>query len=354
MIYDIVNISLEPYDPAKHGEMVGYDFSTMNVVDGCAVRGIIQNVLGKHFDEPQQRNMALECGDLCHKCFAMLRALTIDDANVQLKYLQQAIPTATVEDLNKLKAESETQLTPVSKKMVFVDYILQNEGYYDDENDKKRTLANIRNTLLAYVANFNELVSNEPVYNNNTFVGIELPFDFVVKIEYTFNEQNDVRCKSFRFIGKIDGLHVFKDGTLILHENKTASRLDDSWLGQWETSHQITGYCLIAQAITGLNCNKARVIGAQIPVPKMSGYSYRAERVDREEFCFENWARWVLTVLDVIEKYKDCPHLAPMSTKNCSAYYSKCALMPLCVLSKEEKLETINNMVVDKWSPLDE
>lgn len=348
-IYEINDIKVEPYDEAKHGPMDGYDFSTLNAVDGCAVKGIISNVLGKRFDEPKQRNMALEAGDLCHKCFAVLRALTLTKEQV-CKFLLQAVPTMTQETFESLLQKSDEQITPVSKQMIFVDYILENGGFYDDENDKKRTLANIRNTLLAYCSNFNDMVHEEPVYvDEKGFVGIELPFDYVITITY-----NDKVIQNFRFIGKIDGLHVYKDGSLILHENKTASRLDDSWLGQWETSHQITGYCLIAQAITGKPCKKARVIGAQIPVPKMSGYAYRSERVDREVYYFENWARWVITQLEVVDSYKQCPHLAPMSTKNCCAYYSKCALLPLCVLDEDSRKEMIEQMIVDKWSPLDD
>ena len=59
-------------------------------------------------------------------------------------------------------------------------------------------------------------------------------------------------------------------------------------------------------------------------------------------------------MLDIIDCYKNCPHLAPMSTKNCCAYYSKCALLPLCVLSSDDKKEMIDQMIVDKWSPLDD
>ena len=54
-------------------------------------------------------------------------------------------------------------------------------------------------------------------------------------------------------------------------------------------------------------------------------------------------------MLDIIDCYKNCPHLAPMSTKNCCAYYSKCALLPLCVLSSEDKKEMIAQMIMDKW-----
>lgn len=348
IIRDVVSIEFLDSDP----NMDGYDFSSLNAVDSCVFKGIVTNVLGKKFTDATQRNMALECGDLCHKCYAMMRAISTNDETIKLKYLKQAVNTATDEVLSELNEKSKEQLTPVSKYMVYVDYILQNSGYYDEETDKKRTLANIRNSLLAYCSNFIELVAEEPVYVKDDIVGIELPFDKLVKIKF-INESFKEEEKSFRFIGKIDGIHV-KEGKLILHENKTSSRLDDSWLHQWEVSHQITGYCLIASYLSNEVCSQARVIGNQIPIPKLSGYAYRTERVDRDDFTWINWARWAINVIDLIEKYKNNPELAPMSTKTCSAYYSSCPLIPLCVLNDKEKVEALNEMITDKWSPLDE
>jgi hypothetical protein len=250
-----------------------------------------------------------------------------------------------------LLQKSSEQLTPVSKQMIFVDYILENGGFYDDEGDKKRTLANIRNTLLAYCSNFNDLVANEPVYKDEKgFVGIELPFDYVVSITY-----NEKSIRNFRFIGKIDGLHVFKDGTMILHENKTASRLDDSWLGQWYKSHQITGYCLVANYFTKQECLQARILGMQIPAPKTTGYAFRMERVDREAFNYSDWARWVIETTDIIDEYKNIPEKAPMNTHACCKYYKQCAFIALCCSNEEERLRTINeDMIIDEWNPLND
>jgi hypothetical protein len=69
-------------------------------------------------------------------------------------------------------------------------------------------------------------------------IGIELPFDIVLSFVFS-----DGSVREYRFIGKADGLHD-RDGTLYLHENKTASRLDDAWSQSFLLSSQITGYCI--------------------------------------------------------------------------------------------------------------
>ena len=148
-------------------------------------------------------------------------------------------------------------------------------------------------------------------------------------------------------------LHL--DLTGIIHENKTASRLDDSWVGQWYNSHQVTGYCLAGSYFTGQNCLQARILGMQIPVPKYSGYSYRTERVDRETHYFEDWARWVLTTHQLIEEYKNTPEIAPKNTHACCKYYKQCAFTYLCVNSSQERKRIIEEeMIEHEWSPLDE
>ncbi len=236
--------------------------------------------------------------------------------------------------------------------MTYCDWILNMSNYYDDESDKKRTLANIRDSLSAYCVNFLSLVEEEPVFvsEDKQFVGIELPFSLDVTISYT---EDDVEKEhTFNFIGKIDGVHVHKNGGLIIHENKTASRLDDAWLGQWTTSHQITGYCYAASCLAMQNISQARVLGMQIPVPKYSGYSYRTDRVDREQHIMGDWGRWVLMLTKLINDYKNTPEKCPMCTNSCSAYYSLCNLMCVCTQPEEKRKEIIDEMIVDKWSPL--
>lgn len=344
------------------GEPKGIDFSTMNAISACPFRGILSTYLCKRFKDGEERNMALEAGDLSHKVYAVWRALSLKDKELQdkyvVKFLKQVVPdmpdeifTQEVEELVKKASES---ITPLSKMMVYADWVLEHSGYYDDEKDKKRTLENIRESLMAYGSNFLTLVEEEPVWisEDRTQVGIELPFNVDITINY---EENDTKySETFNFIGKIDGIHVHKNGNLIIHENKTSSRLDDSWLNQWQTSHQITGYCFAASMFVGNFVTQARVLGMQIPIPKTSGYAFRTDRVDRETFFLENWAKWVIIQLKMLNDYKDCVEQAPMFTKSCSAYYSTCPLVCLCTINEEERKQTISEMVVKEWSPLNE
>ena len=72
-IEEVTNIQV--VDNIEH-ETKGYDFSTLNAISTCPFYGITRFIHNKVFDD-SARNMALECGDLCHKCFAAYRALSI-------------------------------------------------------------------------------------------------------------------------------------------------------------------------------------------------------------------------------------------------------------------------------------
>lgn len=359
MIKDIVAINLVDCQDTNEN---AYDFSTLNAVSACPFRGIVSNVLGKQFKDRVERNTALEAGDLCHKVYAVWRALSIKDEELHdkmvLKFLKQVVPDMPDEifskEVEELVNKTTDCITPLSELMIYADWIIEKSGYQDDETDKKRTIDNIRSSLMAYGSNFLELVKEEPVWvsEDKSQVGIELPFNVYVDIVY--NDEHGQQSIRINFIGKIDGIHVYKNGKLIIHENKTASRLDDGWASQWYMSHQITGYCLVASRFVNDFIDQARVLGMQIPIPKYSGYAYRTERVDRQPHFLENWARWLIHNSNIIELYKHTPEKSIMNTKFCNMYYSTCPLMCLCTLNEEERKLALDDMIVKKWSPLDE
>lgn len=372
-INNITDIAINLYTGDKNDR--GYDFSMLNSINTCPFYGIIRHIHNKVFNN-SNRDMALECGDLCHKCFAAYRALSIYYSGIKeekttktaigRKYLFNLIKNLVNNELDDdvvnqvlddLFTEAETKVTPVAKYTVFSNWIIDNSGYYDEPDDKKRTIANIKESLLSYLSNFLSIIEDEPVWiedenNVDSKIGIELPFDLTISI--SFDANGEEHTQDIHFIGKIDGVHV-KDGKIILHENKTASRLDDSWSEQWYKSHQITGYCLAVSYLVNKSCFDARVLGMQIPITKYTGNAFRTERVDRELHYFSDWARWVLTNHEIIENYKNNPEKAPMNTHACCKYYKACSFMPLCVQNEEERLRIMNEEMIDKpWSPLDE
>lgn len=373
-IEEVTNI--EVVDNIENNDK-GYDFSMLNAISTCPFYGITRFIHNKVFDD-SARNMALECGDLCHRCFAAYRALSvyyrgktenkdtlmrIGYKNLYENFYETINGELTNEELDKiledLFIEAENKTGMLAKYTLFSDWLIDNSGYYEDPEDKKRTIANIKESLLSYCSNFLNIVEDEPVWvadenDINSKIGIEIPFNVTVKITFTANGAE--HTQNVHFIGKLDGIHVRKfDNTLIVHENKTASRLDDAWVGQWYKSHQITGYCLAASYFTEQNCLQARVLGMQIPVPKYSGYAFRTERVDRDTFYFSDWARWVISTIEVVEDYKNNPEKAPMNTHACCKYYKQCAFTPLCCTNEEERIKIMNEEMVEQvWSPLDE
>lgn len=376
LIENITNISIRDTNECEKVDMQGFDFSKLNAISACPFYGILRHVHNKTF-QVNERAMALECGALCHQCFACYRALSIWDRGIEedkiklvkiaenylTKLFMEVIPDITPEQalqfVTECNIEASKCTTKLAKYTVFSNFLIDNSTYYEDPDDKKRTVVNIKDSLLQYCSQFLDLVQTEPVWiedeeNIDSKIGIEIGFDTIITFTYEANGMENTQ--DIRFIGKVDGIHKrLSDNSLIIHENKTTSRIDESWVGQWYKSHQITGYCIFAQYFTGQNCNQARVLGMQIPQPKYSGTGYRTERVDRSDTYFADWARWVLTVYNIIEEYKNNPEIAPMNTHNCCKYYRQCNFLPLCVQSVEERVETINNeMVYDEWSPLDE
>lgn len=372
MIDEILNIQINDYKGPKER---GYDFSMLNSINTCPFYGIVRHIHNKVFDV-SERNMALECGDLCHKCFACYRALSIyfrgieennqtieligrkELVKVFLKTIDNISEGEALEFVEDCLIQTEEKTTKLAKYTVFSDFLIDNSGYYEDPEDKKRTVENIKASLLAYCSSFLEIILTEPVWiedinDPNSKVGIEVQFDTNILISFDSKAQEHVQ--NIHYIGAIDGIHVRQDESLIIHENKTASRLDDSWANQWYKSHQITGYCLAASYFTGKSCLQARVLGMQIPVPKYSGYAFRSERVDRQQDDFSDWARWVLTNHQIIEEYKQFPEKAPMNTHACCKYYKACAFLPLCIEKEKERYRIINEEMQEQpWSPLDE
>ena len=369
-IEEITNIKVDSYT----GDLTerGYDFSTLNSISTCPFYGIIRHIHNKVFSI-NAREMALECGELCHQCFAAYRALSVcyrgqKEKNgtmfglgyfyltdILKKLMPELDESRCTNILTELFEQAKDKTTLLAKYTIFSDFIIDNSGYYDDPDDKKRTIDNIKASLICYLSNFLDIIQKEPVYidEEKQILGIEVPFNVNITITYIANGMENEQ--TIHFIGKLDGIHVREDGSLIVHENKTASRLDDSWLYQWYKSHQITGYCLAGSYFTGQNCLQARVLGMQIPIPKYSGLGFRTDRVDRQNEDFEDWARWILTTISCVEEYKDTPYIAPMNTHACCKYYRQCSFLPLCTQNKEERKRIIEEEMIDKpWSPLDE
>jgi hypothetical protein len=177
-------------------------------------------------------------------------------------------------------------------------------------------------------------------------VGIEIPFDLVVAI--TGNDNI-----TFRLTGRIDGIHWQADKRLTMHDNKTASRLNDAWSMAQNMSHQYTGYCIAASVFTQHDVSRADVLGLAIPLPKTYDFGgYMRESVYREPHHIRHWITWLVHTVNMTRAYLDNPYDAPKYTHSCNRYFQPCSLIPFCHADDNEQQHILSEMVDNEWSPL--
>ena len=352
-----------------------YDHTKLSAINTCPTWGILR--YSHHKSMPSSaRSMALEAGSASHEAFAAVRwyqykyfqcktPIQHENATYHGKIL---FPNGRFDRMFNVLSESATHRTNCIN---FAIEALESTEFYDDISDNRRTISNISESLIAYVDSID--MERYPIWirdplDPKTDIGIEIPFDVVVDIEYSTKEsyiletdygrsivEGEVSTLQVRFTGKLDGLHVDpkKNNALLIEENKTGARLDDSWLAQWILSNQITGYCIAAQTFTELPCTYAIVSGMRIPIGKNPNEGIRKEQVNRKPIMFEKWAGWFATSVLMEQEYRDHVVDAPMYTHSCNRYFRSCSFLPFCASdSVEEKESIIKEMGVDEWDVL--
>jgi hypothetical protein len=337
------------------------DYSTMSAVNTCPRWGIIHSIHGKRLSAGTERVLPLEAGRAMHDVFAacrffdLIHSIPAGEANKQHRideYARKLFATPEYPDrwftATRYLASKEDAET---RCMQMCLSLLETCGYYDDPRDNKRTQANLESAAINYVQRY-PLGRFIPILTD-TLIGIEVPFDVTI--------YNDNKQPITRFIGRVDGVCIDtlrpSDTTPEVHENKTGSRIDTVWSNSFDTSNQVTGYCIAMEVMLGLPIRNVVMWGLQLPVPKSSSYSDGMMRypTGRTEGAFYEWQTWVQHTLDIIAKYKDTPTDAPMYTHSCNRYFRSCSFIPLCCESREQRKHIFDNeMVTDRWSPLAE
>jgi hypothetical protein len=226
--------------------------------------------------------------------------------------------------------------------------VLDSSGFYDDPRDKRRTLNNMEECAFAYI---NRWRFDHPVWTRDgsnpiADVGIEIPFDLVVSI-------TGMDMLDFRLTGRVDGIHRNTRNQLTVHDNKTASRLNDSWSMSQVLNHQYTGYCIAASVFTGEPVNNAEILGLAVPLPKAYDFgSYIREPIQRLDHHYNQWLTWLVHTVKLCRQYADDPYGAPKYTHSCNRYFRPCAFIPFCDSDDDEKHRIVQEMEHDEWSPL--
>lgn len=348
-----------------------FDNTKLVAINTCPLWGIVRYTHHKSMGG-MGRAMALEAGGAAHEVFAAHRLYSFREFGAAFySQPQERIEAAFDEAGRRIFGNSRFRemLDGVDGRedfrtrcQQFSLTALYNCGFYDDPGDKKRTTTNIEEMCIAYMDKFdwkNEL----PYWDGDKFLGIEIPVDVVISIEYMdeFQYTNPDAVTSqpktiiIRFIGKADGVHYFdrEEKEVRIHENKTASRLGDAWEMSWETNHQPTGYMIALSAMLSLRISRTVVLGTCLPLPKAYTINGLARVVaKRTEWQLAEWFQWLLHTTRLHEQFKDSPTDAPMYTHSCNRYFRPCSFIPLCATEPEERRAMFDDMTIDEWNPL--
>jgi hypothetical protein len=363
---------------AADAHLPAFDNTKLTAINTCPTWGIIRYGLHKTMSG-EGRAMALEAGSACHEVFAAVRLwqLNFHDPKNPLSPLHDRDEQANNlflhhglrlfgEDRFMLMQEAMACNEPEETRMLrFCLAALETSGFYDDPRDKRRTMSNLEEACIAYIDKwqFQYPIWVRDADDPTSDVGIEVAFDMVITLHFDAGEfdndgDNDFPVyekREYRFTGKLDGLQWHGPTDLRIHENKTASRIDDAWQESFEMSSQITGYCLASSTWTGESVRKATVYGLAIPLPKNYdlGGTIRLP-VSREDHQSTKWFEWFLHTTLLHDEYIDDVLAAPQYTHSCNRYFRACSFIPLCTAETEEKKLILEEMRVEEWSPLHE
>lgn len=178
-------------------------------------------------------------------------------------------------------------------------------------------------------------------------IGVEAAFDIEIERRSNISEV-------MRFIGQIDRLHEVtreNETKLVLGENKTGARLDDSWASAFDMSHQITGYQIAAFTITQRHLVDAKVYGMK---NKQTGHAEDINPITpqpRTGEAFETFIDWAFDAKAIYDKYMNDWEHAPRYTHSCNRYFRKCAMLPFCTDTRAGRKEQFKEMVQADLSP---
>jgi hypothetical protein len=334
-----------------------YDHTKLSNINTCPTWGILRYSHHKRMPGAS-RAMALEAGAASHEGFAAVRWYQFYTRQATTNLLKDVAMKegARIFGSKRFRKMYDVIDTSQGDRTNLINFTLEalySYDFYDDPSDTKRTISNISEGLICYVDAYD--LERYPIYISDALdpkatIGVEIAYDIVVDIKYKFNSK--LNAVKYRFTGKLDGLHWDRD-RLMIQEDKTGARLDDSWLSQWVLSHQITGYAIAAATFTGEECTRAQVSGMKIPIARNPMDTIRKETVNRSQDPFFNkWAEWFIHTAEMDQTYRDDIISAPMYTTSCNRYFRACSFVPFCVGDTEEKKLILEEMVIDEWSPL--
>ncbi len=333
-----------------------YDHTKLSAINTCPMWGILRYQMHKAVPATG-RAMALEAGSAMHEVFSFVRLYSLvqqlrdegkpEDFIAQLhEYHGTRLFGAERLEYIVKQAHASNDVGEMCKRGSIA--VLDSGGFHDDPRDKRRTMSNLEEASFAYINRwrFDHRVWMRDDSDPTTDVGIEIPFDIVVTI-------HGMDMLQFRLTGRIDGIHYDGLQRLTVHDNKTASRLNDAWSMSQQINHQYTGYCVAASVFTQQVVSNAEVLGLAIPLPRTYDFGgFMKEPMQRHQHHIKRWLAWLVHTIRLANLYHDDPINAPKYTHSCNRYFRPCSLIPFCYGDDNEQQQFMEEMVTDEWSPL--
>ena len=332
--------------------------SMVEAVNTCPRWGIIHSVHGKRF-VTGYRQMALEAGSLMHDVFGALNMAHLGVFRNLPDHMHHHAIMLFGKDRwdyvwRETTAKEQNPTTESIRAFERMAYaIIGTSDFYDDPDDKNRTLANLEHCALELVQYWLYALARFPIYvtdenNPERPVGVEMSLDTV----FEFNGQPfgyDEIIK-LRTIGLADAVYQnLTNYVTSLGEYKTSASMNDAWRDAFNTRHQITLYNAQLQAYfpgTLRDHFNTILIGSAIPVRRTSS-PVQHFTVNRDQQNVEEMLRAFLYARRVIDGFNNVPLETPMFTHSCNRFFRKCSLMDLCTAAREDQEEMLATMPVE-------
>lgn len=334
------------------GEIAG-DYTAYNNVETCPTWGITRYFHHKRMPAAG-RAIPLEAGSAAHEFFCALRLYECYRTGLTDHFMHHGVRLFTGETFRQMCDHLHGGKDERTESLNFALEALYQSGFYDDPNDKRRTMANIETMCIHYFDHWTP--KRYPLWiedesNPKALIGAEMPF--ALRLVY---EMHDGKEMVIYYTGKFDGLHYSseKKERVYVHENKTGSRMDDAWKASMTMTHQVTGYCLAASQIVGSQVYAAKIFGTQLPVPVSGANAYDDSVYTREEHHYHQFFQWLLEQHQQVKRFFPEPWRATKNTHSCNRYFRPCAFVPMCDGPPEYQEEVYNGLEDDQWSPLNE
>ena len=304
-----------------------YSHSIIEGINTCPRWGHIRYIQRKYYAS-QYRQMALEAGSAMHEVFAAFRITQLAHPEAQ------NMPALAMRNAARVFGRNAPLvITDVTNKS-FRDAAMKNcfnalehSRFYDDPDDKIRTMANMEVTTIRYVDEQIKSMDNNDIWYvpGDDLAGIEIPFSIVISDKSTGT--------SIRYIGTIDGICYYRnpnESYIRIDENKTAARLDNAWRESFRVKTQPTGYMVAATLLVGAPVEHTRIIGVKVKQTN-SHEDYLQCEESRSERGFDEWYNTLMFTHNILtEPYRKQPLAAPQFTHSCNRYFRPCGLIDLC------------------------